>query len=373
MKKIMAVLMTMILAVGLLGGCSQQSGSSGTGSDSKKQESTAPESKDGASETEASVQSTSQSVAASVETANSAGSIHKVGYIPLMTNTDFHLSLAEAIVGALNGAGFEADYTSPDGDITKQIEIVENYVAMGYDCIVLFPLDGNALSDAVSNAMANGVKVLVMVNETTVYDAAMLSDQSVMGQAVCELAADWVEKTFPDAADGSVECAFISYYADDNTKAYSEALKKIEEYSSKIKVVTEYEQPDEEQATGQSIAENLYTQYPDVKLFICTSGTIALGVNAYYTSMDSPVDDLSALGVFSINGNIDTYKAIKASVDNKAIYRGIALASDINGSAQTVVRLVTAINEGTITDENKRYVSEAIKVTAENAEEYIDE
>ena len=160
MKKIGAFLLILVVMISSLMGC----GSSQENSEDKTKEVLATEDTD----------KTAEDVQSAIESTN--GSIKKVAYIPLMTSTDFHLQLAESIVGKLKEAGYEAEYTSPDGDITKQIEIVENYVAQKVDCIVLFPLDGDALSDAVARAQAAGVKVVVMVNATDTYDAALFSD-----------------------------------------------------------------------------------------------------------------------------------------------------------------------------------------------------
>lgn len=304
------------------------------------------------------------------EAQESEALIKTVAYIPLLTATDFHLQLAEAIVGALNDAGYEAEYTSPDGDITKQIEILENYVAKDYDCIIIFPLDGDALSDAVQRAMDAGVKVIVMVNATANYDAAILSDPAGMGDMLCEMASDWVDEAFADAGDGEVKCALVQYYSDNNTTKYSDAMAEIESYNPKIKVVTTIEEPNEELATGQSMAENLVAQYPDINLFMITSGTVALGFNAYYTSMGAEGTDLSKIGAFSINGNNDTYQAIADSAENTSMYRGVVIAATIQESANNLVSYVNVLNEGST---DFPALTLGTKVDATNAASFIAE
>lgn len=356
-QKLTALLLMLAMCMTTLFGCGSAANEETKGTEESK--STAAEDQ------------TDKIVEETLNEVNSAGGIETVAFIPLLTSTDFHLNLTEAIVNALNEAGYKAEYTSPDADITKQIEIVENYVALGFDCIILFPIDGDALSDAVKRAMDAGVKVVVMVNQTTDYDLALITDQAQMGEMVCSMASDWVDKQFPDAADGTVECAVITYYSDNNTTAYSDALLKIEEYNSKIKVTTVVEEPDEELATGQSIAENLASQYPDIKLFVVCSGTIALGINAYYTSIYAEGTDLSQLAAFSINGNNETYQAIVDSADNQSMYRGIALASPIPTTAATMTSYVNQLNEGTLTD-TVQYTKN-IKVTEENAGDYLTE
>jgi ABC-type sugar transport system substrate-binding protein len=242
-------------------------------------------------------------------------------------------------------------------------------VAQGRDLIVLFPVNAEGMNSAVKRAQEQGVKVIVMVNPTETYDALMLSDGAKIAKGVCEIAAEWVEKTFPAASDRSVPTAFISYYNDANTIAYSTGLKKIEDYSKKIKLVTEIEQPDELLTTGQNIAENLYISHPQVRLIICTAGNIAMGFNAYYTSIDSPVKDLSEIGIFSINGNQQTYQGIKDSAANRSAYRGIAMTMDQAESAQDIYNVARSLFDGT--QKEKINLSPVYKVTTANVDEYI--
>jgi ABC-type sugar transport system substrate-binding protein len=292
-----------------------------------------------------------------------------MSYVALGTGTDFLRSLAEAIVKPFKDGGWDVEYLSPDFNPTKQLEIFENCVAQGKDLIVLFPINAEGMNSAVKKAQEQGVKVIVMVNPTETYDALMLSDGAEIAKGVCEIAAEWVEKTFPAAKDRSVPTAFISYYNDANTIAYSNGLKKIEDYSKKIKLVTEIEQPDELLTTGQNIAENLYISHPQVNLVICTAGNVAMGFNAYYTSINSPVKDLTKTGIFSINGNQQTYQAIRDSAANRSVYRGIAMTMDQEQSAQNIYDVAQSIFDGTQKD--KINLSPVYKVTAVNATEYI--
>lgn len=353
MKKMLALILAMGLIIASLAGCKTSE------TENNANTSAAGETGDGMDETADRV----------VDAVDAQGSIEKVAFIPLLTSTDFHLQLTESIVSHLQEAGYDAEYTSPDGDITKQIEILENYVAQDYDCIVIFPIDGEALSDAVKKAQDDEVKVVCMVNATETYDAGLFSDPAGMGEMLCEMASDWVDETFPDAGEGEVKCALVQYYNDNNTTEYSDAMAKIEEYNSKIKVVATVEEPDEELATGQSMAENLYAQYPDINLFMITSGTVALGFNAYYTSMSADSVDLSKIGAFSINGNNETYQAIVDSANNTSMYRGIVLAATIQETGENITTLVNCLNNG---DTEFPEFALGTKVDSSNAADYLE-
>lgn len=82
-----------------------------------------------------------------------------------------------------------------------------------------------------------------------------------------------IEKTFPDAEDGSVEIAIIEERDSDDAIRRSDGLHEIEKLTSKAKVVYVAEQTITDGATkAQELADALFLQHPDVKC-ILTYGT----------------------------------------------------------------------------------------------------
>ena len=69
----------------------------------------------------------------------------KCAFVPLTVGTEFFQAMADMFVAQFTAAGYEADYASADADPAKQIEVIENYVAMGYDLIVVYPVSGEGL------------------------------------------------------------------------------------------------------------------------------------------------------------------------------------------------------------------------------------
>ena len=59
-----------------------------------------------------------------------------------------------------NKLGAEVIAVSSDGDATKQLSDVENLIAKGVDVIVIIPKDGDSLSPAIAQAVADGIPVM---------------------------------------------------------------------------------------------------------------------------------------------------------------------------------------------------------------------
>ena len=59
-----------------------------------------------------------------------------------------------------NKLGAEVVAVSSDGDATKQLSDIENLIAKGVDVIVIIPKDGDSLSPAIAQAVADGIPVM---------------------------------------------------------------------------------------------------------------------------------------------------------------------------------------------------------------------
>ena len=70
-----------------------------------------------------------------------------------------------------------------------------------------------------------GIKVMgVPVDKQGPYDAIMHTDQYEIGTTMASMACDWIDATYPDAEDDSVEVAVIGTKGTENIKLRSEGM-----------------------------------------------------------------------------------------------------------------------------------------------------
>lgn len=307
----------------------------------------------------------------SVEAAGTKGDqITKVAYIPMSTTNDYFLAMCNVFTQMFNDAGFEAEYTSPDFDPVRQQEIFENYVAQGYDCIVVFPINAASLNTTVELARAQGIKVVCQVNQTDECDGWVGTDGFALGQGAAQLAADWVEKTFPDAANGDVKCAIVEVRTDDNNTEMADGCYEVSNLSSKIEVVTTISVPEETEAAAQQAIENLFITNPEVQVIIATTGTLAKGADAYLTAMNSPVEDASMVGIFTTGSDNAIFEAIKASQENTSVIRGISSYAPMLVGAQILTNIIINLSNG-ITGEVNFQADPQYLLSPENIDIYL--
>lgn len=111
------------------------------------------------------------------------------------------------------GSQYDVKVSSADGNANTQAQQVQNYTAMGVKLLCVMAVEATSLVPYLEDAEAAGVKVVVMGGDpgTTKVDLVQKMDQYLAGQYCALMAKEWVDKTFPGAADGSIETAvFVS-------------------------------------------------------------------------------------------------------------------------------------------------------------------
>ena len=262
---------------------------------------------------------------------------------------DFFDMLANTYIETMKAEGWNAEYTSGNFDPPTQIAAAENYIAMGVDVLVIWSVAPEAMSGVIDQAMAAGIKVIAFVAPTEKYDVVMVSEDAAMAQACAKLAAKWVDEAYADAADGSLDVAVFSCRAAETGVVQADVLLTMAEYSTKIGTVTEIECEDETPATGLTKMENLYTTNPEIKLFLSAHNGLAQGISNFYTGINSPVTDYSDMGIFCINGDTAVYDMIKASTEGTNPLRGTVMTGSVQDTANELRDMVVGIVDGTVT------------------------
>lgn len=261
---------------------------------------------------------------------------------------DFFDMLANTYIETMKAEGWNAEYTSGNFDPPTQIAAAENYIAMGVDVLVIWSVAPEAMGGVIDQAMAAGIKVIAFVAQTEKFDVVMLSDDAELASSCAKLAAKWVDEAYADAADGSVPVAVFSCRAAQTGVVQADVLLKMAEYSTKIGEVIEVECEDETPATGLTKMENLYTTNPEIKLFLSAHNGLAQGISNFYTGINSPVTDYSDMGIFCVNGDTAVYDMVKASVNDENPLRGTVMTGGVQDTANELRDMIVGITDGTV-------------------------
>ena len=283
---------------------------------------------------------------------------------------DFFDMLANTYIETMKAEGWNAEYTSGNFDPPTQIAACENYIAMGVDVLVVWSVAPEAMTGVLNQAKEAGIKVIAFVAPTEIYDVVMVSEDAAMADYCAKLAAKWVDETYANAADGSLDVAVFTCRAAETGVVQGDVLLTIANYSKKIGNVTEIECEDETPATGMTKMENLYTTNPEIKLFLSAHNGLAQGISNFYTGINSPVTDYSDMGIFCINGDTAVYDMIKASVEGKNPLRGTVMTGSVQDTANELRDMVVGIVDGTVTPGHVQKAG-TLFVYAETIDEFL--
>jgi len=286
------------------------------------------------------------------------------------------LAFQDAFKGAF-GANFDVQVSSADGNANTQATQIQNYTAMKVKFLFVMAVEASSIIPALKEARAAGVQVLFAggdPGDADAYDCVMKMNQFLGGAYAALMAKQWVDKTYPNAAPGSIETAIFESTLNPEAVARSAGLKIITKpyltnetgayidangapisdasgkylvgksdadrvanpaYSPAVKVV-QVVQAEMFQA-GQTAMQNVLTTNPNVKLLIAYAGDGGMGasqaiMDEYAKGASSVIKDLSKVAAFSVGMIGAEGPAVLDSASGKGVFRGtIRFGGDLIG------------------------------------------
>jgi ribose transport system substrate-binding protein len=240
----------------------------------------------------------------------------RVGYAVPDASNPFLANLTKNVADYFAKDAVEVIVADAQGDATKQVNQIENFTTMGVDVIIVMAIDPKGVTSVIEDAQKAGIKVMVAGGDTGSYDAIMHTDQHAMGAMIAQMACDFIDKTYADAVDGSVEVGIIENRDTPEATARSNGIATVETLCPKAKIagvvggaptIT----------VGATSAENLLTAHPNVKLILAYNDAQGLGATQTVAAMSSI--DPAAFAIYGADSTPDALAAIKSG---NSVFRG---------------------------------------------------
>lgn len=246
-------------------------------------------------------------------------------------------------IGWLTGAvkeqgeaeGLKVQIADAGGSAMRQLEQMENFIAMGVKAIGVWPVDPNNMQDVIRKAQENGVKVLVGGTDTGIYDVMMNMNQYNCGEQIAEMGIEWLLKTFSE--DGTPEKLSVKpkvivikqTSTIDSTNRSNGIIDKITAWGYADVVVAQGEAMTS--AEARTVIENMWQQNSDAQLVLTYNADSALGVNEFLMGLAGL--DYSKLAIFSGDNSDPIMEIINMSPSNQSVFRGTMaiVGPSING------------------------------------------
>ena len=249
-----------------------------------------------------------------------------IGYCVTDTTNPFIGWLTNTVKGLAKADGYNVQIADAGGDSARQLEQMENFIAMRVKVIDLMPVDPNNVQEVIKKAQSQGIRVMVAGTDTGVQDFMMNIDQHACGEDIAQLCIDWILKTFtPDGKASSLpaeakklKVIVIPDFDTIDAKNRSDGIiKRLNEFGKLDVVMAAGETMTMTQA--MSIMENTWQKNRDA-VAVCTyNADSAVGVNNYI--MGLPGVDRSKFGVFTGDWSQEFQGLLNSSLKNDSVCR----------------------------------------------------
>ena len=250
-----------------------------------------------------------------------------IGYSVTDTTNPFLGWLTNSVKALAEADGYRLEIADAAMSPVKQMEQIENFIAMKVKVIDIMPVDPNNVQEIIQRAQAAGIKVLVAGTDTTYYDVMMNTDQYNCGEQAAEMGIDWLVKTFSTdgteaglpAGDAAPKVAVIGSTDTVDAKARTQGLvDRITKWGKARVVVSPTEA--KTTASGTAVIETLWLQNPDISCVLTYNADAALGVNEYMLAQAGL--DRSRFGIFTGDWSPPVQEILDASLAGNSLLRG---------------------------------------------------
>ena len=347
-RRLLAVIMSGMMICSLAG-CKGTSGGSSENSSSDSSEETAEGAEDSSENTETSDED-----------------LFAVMILPNVSEVVYS-GWAQDAEAAFEKAGVKFEYAACDDDVNTMNQQIENYIVMGATHMMCQQISADAQAEALKDAVEAGIEVTIinMCDDDESYTWRGSVDQADMGDRIAKMAAEWIDETFPDAEDESIEVAIFGTLAFDHVTPRTEALANITDYTSKAVIVENYDygastQPNKD---AQDWIGNVLLKYPDVKCVIGEAGAV---LEMSEIVMEDDNIDKAKFGMFTDTESDAMYQAIAESINNESVVRGLCTFESIG---EFFCKSVVDIDS--LSQDGKSLGIDLFDVTADNVEDYL--
>lgn len=359
LKKLLGLTLVLTMAVSLWG-CSQ--GSENETKVTPKAEETGTENQ--AAETTKAPAETSKGAVNHIEGVKTVGlSLGSLG-------NEYFDTLANEIETFFAGNGVTVKTVSAENNAATQVQQIENLMTEGVGAIIVYPIDPDSVVDVLKRAKEAGVYVITagtFVTDPEATDAQLGVNQPEVGKAVAQMASDWIDKTYPDAADGSISVSIIGFTANTTGVDRTNGMYTIGDINPKVKVsdiVYDLVGQTAFAAKSQEFADAMFMQEPDTKVVICYNDEAARAVSEVVKRTSEINAD--EIGIFAIDYSEATMEAI---ADPKDPVRGTILLGDLN-LAKPIWQLLTGEVVADSGEWGNIYFKPTINITMDNVSDY---
>jgi len=268
--------------------------------------------------------------------------------------SDYFKTMADSLTECAEADGATTIVVDAAQDTTKQIQIIEDFIARDVDAVFLNPVDKEAVEPGLRKLKEANIPVInfdAAVKNMDLVDAFVATDNKQAG----ELCGEAIVKDFPDGG----KIAVLNFPANSAGLEREEGfLEVIEGKGFEIVATFDAEGTVE---LGQEIMSDILQAHPDVDAVFGINDQCAMGAYAAITTAGKDVS------IYGVDGNPEAKKVISQN----GIYKMSAAQSPIK-MGQESYRIAKSILDGDDSVEDRVEIP-AFTIDNSNIQDYLDQ
>lgn len=280
----------------------------------------------------------------------------RVGYVTMDITSPYFISMIDGMKEKAEELGIELSVHDGKYEAQPQIDAMETLITQKVDVIILSANDTEALQPMVDKAKEAGIKVIAANVEMENVDAFVSLDEYEYGFMGGEIAGKYIAENM----DGKAEVAVLTFSQIPAVLNRSKGLiEGIQKHAPNVKVVAEVDANDRE--SGMTAAENILQANPNVNIVVGVSDDAVLGAYEAFVAANRTGDDVCLVG-------LDAVEEALQKVNDNTIFRGTVDIAPFESGKNIIETAKKVVEEGSIEDMIKFPMT---PVTKENVSDFM--
>lgn len=280
----------------------------------------------------------------------------RVGYVTMDITSPYFISMIDGMKEKAEELGIELSVHDGKYEAQPQIDAMETLITQKVDVIILSANDTEALQPMVDKAKEAGIKVIAANVEMKNVDAFVSLDEYEYGFMGGEIAGKYIAENM----DGKAEVAVLTFSQIPAVLNRSKGLiEGIQKHAPNVKVVAEVDANDRE--SGMTAAENILQANPNVNVVVGVSDDAVLGAYEAFVAANRTGDDVCLVG-------LDAVEEALQKVNDNTIFRGTVDIAPFESGKNIIETAKKVVEEGSIEDMIKFPMT---PVTKENVSDFM--
>lgn len=280
----------------------------------------------------------------------------RVGYVTMDITSPYFISMIDGMKEKAEELGIELSVHDGKYEAQPQIDAMETLITQKVDVIILSANDTEALQPMVDKAKEAGIKVIAANVEMENVDAFVSLDEYEYGFMGGEIAGKYIAENM----DGKAEVAVLTFSQIPAVLNRSKGLiEGIQKHAPNVKVVAEVDANDRE--SGMTAAENILQANPNVNIVVGVSDDAVLGAYEAFVAANRTGDDVCLVG-------LDAVEEALQKVNDNTIFRGTVDIAPFESGKNIIETAKKVVEEGSIEDMIKFPMTQ---VTKENVSDFM--